>query len=365
MSENQAEYGNAHHTEDRGGRHDNRNDNRSSQQGNKGGHRGGGRRGGYRRPHNNKEWQLIEKVMTAHFEDSRKSRIWGNLIKLGFLTVFLVYALVGLIAAVGLANGDVASGAKPHTALVNINGMIADGYEANADSIVGSLRKAFEAEKSKAVVLKINSPGGSPVQSGMVYREIVRLKSVHPEKKVYAAITDVGASGAYYIAAAADEIYADPASIVGSIGVISDGFGFVGALEKLGIERRIYNAGKNKAMLDPFSPQEESQIKDFQSILTTVHGQFIKAVKDGRKDRLKDDQVVFSGLMWSGEQALPLGLVDGLGSPGYVAREVIKEENIVDYTAKVNPFQSFADRLGVKIGSTIVELMGLRTVGLR
>ncbi|MCG8669899.1 MAG: S49 family peptidase [Pseudomonadales bacterium] len=358
MSDNQSDYDNnnaGRGNRDQGGE---RNDNR----GNRGGNRGGGRRGGgQRRPQNQKEWKLIEKMLSEQFQESKKSRRWGMVFKMGILA----YMFVALFVFKGGFSGDVGDSAKPHTALVDVKGMIADGYEANADAIVVGLRKAFEAENSKAVVIRINSPGGSPVQSGMVYREILRLRGEYEEKKVYAVITDVGASGAYYIAAAADEIYADQASIVGSIGVISDGFGFVDALQKLGIERRIYNAGDNKAMLDPFSPQDESQTEFFQSVLTAVHDQFIKAVKDGRGERLKDTEQVFSGLMWSGEQALPLGLIDGLGSPGYVAREVIQEEVIVDYTRKVSPFQSFADRLGVKIGSTIVELMGLGQFNLR
>lgn len=363
MSEYQSDSNNDNYKrEDRGGRSDNRNENRG---GNRGGHRGGGgggrRGGGQRRPQSNKEWKLIEKMLSEQFQESKRNRRWGLVFKFSIVA----YMFVALLVFKGGFSSDMSATSTPHTALVNVSGMIADGYEANADSIVSSLRKAFEAEQSQAVLLRVNSPGGSPVQSGMVYREILRLKGLHPEKKVYAAITDVGASGAYYIAAAADEIYADPASIVGSIGVISDGFGFVGALEKLGIERRIYNAGANKAMLDPFSPQDDSQIEKFQTVLTTVHAQFIKAVKDGRGDRLKDESVVFSGLMWSGEQAVPLGLVDGLGSPGYVAREIVKQENIVDYTAKISPFQSFADRLGVKIGTTVVELMGLNGTTLR
>lgn len=340
----------------------NSNDNyrRNDRRDNRGG-RGGRRGGGPRRPQNQKEWKLIEKMLMQQFDEQKKSRRWGAVFKIAIIA----YMFIALFMFRGGFGGDIATGTKPHTALVNIKGMIADGYEANADSIVAGLRKAFDAEHSKAVLLRINSPGGSPVQSGMVYREILRLREQNPDKKLYAVITDVGASGAYYIAAAADEIYADQASIVGSIGVISDGFGFVEAMDKLGIERRIYNAGDNKAMLDPFSPQEEDQKEFFQTVLNTVHQQFITAVKEGRGERLKDSDVVFSGLMWSGEQALPMGLVDGLGSPGYVAREVIGHEEIVDYTPKISPFQNFADRLGVKIASTAVELMGLNSVNLK
>lgn len=324
------------------------------------GRRGGGG-GGSRRPQSQKEWKLLEKLLMKQFDEQKKSRRWSNIFKGGVL----LYMFVALFVLKFGFGGDLAPASEAHTGLVNVKGMIADGYEANADSIVAGLRGAFEAENSKAVILRINSPGGSPVQSGMIYREILRLKEKYPEKKAYAVITDVGASGAYYIAAAADEIYADQASIVGSIGVISDGFGFVDAMDKLGIERRIYNAGDNKAMLDPFSPQDESQAALFQTVLTTVHQQFIDAVKQGRGERLKEDQQIFSGLMWSGEQALPLGLIDGLGSPGYVAREIVGQEKIVDYTPKVSPFQSFADRLGVKMANTLIEMMGLGAVSLR
>jgi protease-4 len=323
--------------------------------------RGRGGRRGPRRPQNQKEWKLLEKLLMKQFDEQKKSRRWGNIFKGGVL----IYMFVALFVFKFGFGGDIAPATEPHTALVNVKGMIADGYEANADSIVGGLREAFEAEHSKAIVMRINSPGGSPVQSGMVYREILRLREQNPEKKVYAVITDVGASGAYYIAAAADEIYADQASIVGSIGVVSDGFGFVDAIDKLGIERRIYNAGENKAMLDPFSPRDEEQTAFFQTVLQTVHQQFIEAVKQGRGDRLRDTDKVFSGLMWSGEQALPLGLIDGLGSPGYVAREIIGHEKVVDYTPKVSPFQNFADRLGMKIATTLVEVMGLGAVSLR
>lgn len=347
MSENQSDTNNENY------RRNERGDNRGGR---------GGRGGrGPRRPQSQKEWKLIEKMLMQQFDEQKKSRRWGAVFKIGIL----VYMFVALIVFKGGFGGDITKSTQPHTALVDVKGMIADGYEANADSIVKGLRDAFAAEHSVAVVLRINSPGGSPVQSGMVYREILRLREENPEKKIYGVITDVGASGAYYIAAATDEIYADQASIVGSIGVISEGFGFVEALNKLGIERRIYNAGDNKAMLDPFSPQDESQKEFFQGVLNTVHQQFITAVKEGRGDRLKETDTVFSGLMWSGEQALPLGLIDGLGSPGYVAREIIGEENVVDYTPKISPFQSFADRLGVKIGSTLFELMGLGSYSLK
>ncbi|OUS29483.1 S49 family peptidase [Gammaproteobacteria bacterium 45_16_T64] len=288
-------------------------------------------------------------------EEQKKARRWGVFFKLAMLA-YVIVIFAAFQPSVG--GKDRVLSTDSHTAMVDVQGIIMAGKEASADSIVMGLRDAFEAEKSVAVLLRINSPGGSPVQSNMVYNEIMRLKKEYPEKKVYAAITDVGASGAYFIAAAADEIYADPASIVGSIGVISDGFGFTEVMEKIGVERRVYTSGANKAMLDPFSPLDDSQKAHFGTLLGNVHEQFIGAVKKGRGDRIKETDTIFSGLMWSGEQALPLGLIDGLGSPGYVAREVVGNEEIVDYTKRPNALQSLVDRIGVKIGSSIAESFG-------
>ena len=221
------------------------------------------------------------------------------------------------------------------------------------------LRDAFEDTNTRGVILRINSPGGSPVQSGYVYDEIMRLKGLYPNVKVYAVISDIGASGAYYIAAAADEIYADKASLVGSIGVISSSFGFVDALDKLGVERRVFTSGENKAFLDPFSPLKKTDKAFWQNVLSVTHKQFIAQVKKGRGDRLKSTSKVFSGLIWTGEQALEMGLVDGLGSTGFVAREVIGEENIVDFTLKRSPFEEFADRLGIAAASTLANKFGV------
>ncbi|KZZ33060.1 S49 family peptidase, partial [Oleiphilus sp. HI0086] len=219
-----------------------------------------------------------------------------------------------------------------YTALVNLEGVIASGEEANADFLVTGLRAAFEAEGTQAVVLRINSPGGSPVQSGYVYDEIKRLRGLYPETPLYAVISDIGASGAYYIAAAADKIYADKASLVGSIGVVASGFGFVDTMKKLGVERRLYTAGAHKGFLDPFSDEKGDEVEFWESVLNTTHQQFIAKVKEGRGERLKVDEEIFSGLIWSGEQALEKGLVDGLGSAGYVAREVVGAEEIIDFT---------------------------------
>jgi protease-4 len=250
-------------------------------------------------------------------------------------------------------------------ALIDVKGIIMPDEAANADDIVRSLRKAFEAEQSQSIVLRINSPGGSPVQSGMIYREILRLRKENPDKKVYAVITDVGASGAYYIAAAANEIYADPASLVGSIGVISDGFGFTHAMEKLGVERRVFTAGENKAMLDPFSPLQEEQKAFFERLLSNVHAQFVTAVKEGRGDRIKDESIIFSGLVWSGQQALELGIIDGLASPGSLARDILEIDNVVDYSPKGSPFKDLFRRFGVSLGQGAVQALTSQTLQLR
>ncbi|HEX4938160.1 MAG TPA: S49 family peptidase [Candidatus Kapabacteria bacterium] len=300
-------------------------------------------------------------VMSAQ-DEQRKSRRWGiffKLLTLGYLVVAL------LVFSAGKWSDGMPNSSKDHTALVDLNGIIMADSEASADRVVKGLREAFKAEHAKGVVLRVNSPGGSPVQSGMVYREIRRLKQEHPDKKIYAVITDAGASGAYYISAAADEIYADPASIVGSIGVVSDGFGFVNAMEKVGVERRVYTSGDNKAMLDPFQPVDEQQKAYFSSILGDVHQQFIDAVKEGRGDRLKDDPTIFSGLFWSGRQALELGLIDGLASPGQVAREMIGQEEIVDYTPQVNPFDAFVGKLGVSMADRFMAMLGIGNIRLQ
>ncbi|MBA4502251.1 signal peptide peptidase SppA [Marinobacterium sp. 3-1745] len=290
--------------------------------------------------------------------EQRRSRRWGIFFKL--LTFVYLFSLLGMFF-IGKDLGGSKVVAADHTAIVEVKGPIMDGEDASADTIIAALRDAFEAEHSKAVVLRINSPGGSPVQSGYVYDEIKRLRELNPEKKVYAVITDIGASGAYYIAAAADEIYADKASLVGSIGVISSSFGFVDLIEKLGVERRTLTAGENKAFLDPFSPLKERDREFWQTVLNTTHQQFIEQVRKGRGDRLKGGDELFTGLVWSGEQALELGLVDGLGSSSMVAREVIGAEKLVDYTARPQPLDRLIERLGVGVAKELALQMGLRS----
>jgi len=249
------------------------------------------------------------------------------------------------------------SAKEPHTAIVRVNGVIASDQDASANNIVSGLRRAFKNEYSAAVMLVINSPGGSPVQAGYVFDELQRLKEQYPDKKVYATITDLGASGGYYIAAAADEIYADKASLVGSIGVTAASFGFVDLLEKAGVERRNFTSGEHKAFLDPFSPLKEDEKVFWESVLGNTHEQFIDVVKQGRGDRLIDNDKLFTGLIWNGEQALNLGLVDGLGSPGFVAREIVGEEEMLDYTPKLSPFEELTRQFGVSIGLGLGKAM--------
>jgi protease IV len=238
---------------------------------------------------------------------------------------------------------------KPHTAVVEIKGEIASGSEASAELIVAAMRGAFEDEGAKAVVLLINSPGGSPVQAGIINDEIRRLKAKH-NKPVYAVVEETCASAAYYIAVGADKIFVDKASIVGSIGVLMDGFGFTGLMDKLGVERRLMTAGENKGFMDPFSPQTEKQRAFAQAMLNQIHQQFISVVKAGRGTRLKETPETFSGLFWTGQQAIEMGLADQLGNLDYVAREVVKAEELMDYTRRDNVAERLVKRFGASIG---------------
>ncbi len=296
-------------------------------------------------------WQLLERVVDRSLNEQRKSRRWGIFFKL--LTFAYLFVAVALIWPRAQSIGGVPEG--PHVAMVQIKGVIADDELANANAIAASLRKAFENDDCTAVMLTINSPGGSPVQSGMIYDEINRLQKIHPDKPVYASISDLGASGAYYIAVAADHIYADKASLVGSIGVVGSSFGFVDTMEKLGVERRMFTAGEHKGFLDPFSPLNKAEQAFWEGVLEVTHNQFIATVREGRGDRLQDTPELFSGLVWSGEQALEMGLIDGLGSAGFVAREIIGEENIVDYSPQLNPLQRLVRQLGASMGDAIVS----------
>lgn len=309
-----------------------------------------------------REWRLLEKVVGSLHVEQRRARRWGIFFK------FLTFAYLFALLSVFYVNSDSVvepSSAVPHVAIVDVLGPIAAQEEASADNLVWALRRAFNAPDSRAVVLRINSPGGSPVQSGYIYDEIQRLKLLNPEKKVYAVIADIGASGAYYIAAAADEIYADKASLVGSIGVTASGFGFVDLMSRLGIERRIYTAGEHKAFLDPFSPLNDQESELWQEVLNTTHQQFIEQVRKGRGVRLREDPDLFSGLVWTGEQALGLGLIDGLGSASYVAREVVGVEKLVDYGRQPRPWEQIIDRLGVSFAKGVAAYTGLESGSMR
>jgi protease-4 len=241
--------------------------------------------------------------------------------------------------------------------MVTLDGEIAAGTTASADSINAALQAAFEDTSAAGVILKINSPGGSPVQAGIINDEIHRLRKLYPDKPFYVVVEEICASGGYYVAAAADKIYVDKASIVGSIGVLMDGFGFTGLMDKVGVQRRLYTSGANKGMLDPFSPEVPRQKGYAESMLKEIHQQFIDVVKEGRGDRLKNDPELFSGLFWSGERAVELGLADGLGSADYVARDLFKAEDIVDYTVKENIAERMAKRFGAAAGSAAMKLM--------
>ncbi|MCP5229340.1 MAG: S49 family peptidase [Candidatus Accumulibacter sp.] len=304
-------------------------------------------------PENQPPWerQLLEKLALATLQEQRLKRRWGVFFKLlGF--AYLIAVLLLLVdwgAPEKLADGK-------HTAVVLVNGTIESGGEASAQNINDALRSAFGDKDTAGVILRVNSPGGSPVQAGIVHDEIRRLRSKHPQISLYVVVEDLCASGGYYVAVAADKIFVDKASIVGSIGVLMDGFGFTGTMDKLGVERRLLTAGVNKGFLDPFSPQDAEQKRHAQVLLTEIHRQFIDVVRKGRGERLKETPEMFSGLMWTGTQSIQLGLADGFGTVGSVAREVIKAERIVDFTIKDNLAERFAKRL--RADATVGSLLG-------
>ena len=297
----------------------------------------------------NWERKVLEKLALSALQEQRRGRYWGIFFKsLTFLYLFLLL----FIAAGWFGAREMTSPGK-HTALVQVNGVIANGSAASAEQITAGLQAAFKDSNTQGVVLRINSPGGSPVQAGQINDEIRRLRAQHPNIPLYAVVEDVCASGGYYIAAAADQIFVNRASLVGSIGVLMDGFGFSGVLNKLGVERRLLTAGDNKGFLDPFSPLDPKQRAHAQQMLNDIHSQFIDVVKRGRGDRLKPDPLIFSGLIWTGERSIELGLADALGSVEYVAREVIKAETIVDYT----PRENIAERVVRRFGAASAEAL--------
>ena len=297
----------------------------------------------------NWEREVLEKLAFQSLKEQKRNRFWGVFFKtLTFVWLFLM--LFYMLHWIGGTSGN---SAEDHTGLIDIQGEIGVQDQVNADSVISSLHDAYDNKHTKGVILRINSPGGSPVQAGIINDEIRRQRKLHPEIPVYAVVEDICASGGYYIAVAADKIYVDKASIIGSIGVLMDGFGFTGAMAKFGVERRLMTAGENKAMLDPFSPVNPKHKVLAQAMLDEVHQQFISVVRQGRGNRLKETPETFSGLFWSGEAGIKMGLADELGSYEYVAREVIKQENIVDFTAS----EGLADRVARKFGASMTQSM--------
>ncbi len=297
------------------------------------------------------EQSTLEKLAFASLNEQKATRRWKTFTRLAWLAFFI--SLVWMVMHRGTPT---TSASVAHMAVVEIKGEIAAGSDASAEFINAALKAAFEDEGAKAVVLLINSPGGSPVQAGMMNDEIRRLKAKH-KKPVYAVVEETCASAAYYVAVAADQIFVDKASIVGSIGVLMDGFGFTGLMEKLGVERRLLTAGENKGFLDPFSAQTEKQRTFAQAMLNQIHQQFISVVKAGRGQRLKETPEMFSGLFWTGQQAIELGLADKIGSLEYVAREVVKTDEIIDYTRRDNVAERLAKKFGASIGEGAMKAL--------
>jgi protease-4 len=314
-------------------------------------------------PQNDPQWerQLLEKIAFSTLQEQKAKRRWGIFFKLAVLS----YLVAVLVLVVDWGGSEKLVDGK-HTAVIYLRGTIEPNGEASAEKINGALQSAFEDKGTAGVILRINSPGGSPVQSGIVYDEIRRLRGKYPEVPLYVVVEDLCASGGYYIAAAADKIFVDKASIVGSIGVLMDGFGFTGTMDKLGVERRLLTAGENKGFLDPFSPQDAKQKEHAKVLLGEIHKQFIEVVRQGRGTRLKETPEMFTGLMWTGSQSIQLGLADDYGTVDSVARDVIKAEKILDYSVKENIAERFAKRLGADMAqSLILRVFGSERVTIR
>ena len=311
----------------------------------------------------NPKWerQVLETIALATIAEQKSKRRWGIFFKLAGL----LYLVAVLVLVVDWEGSEKLTDSK-HTALVNVRGTIEANAESSAEKITAALQSAFADKRTAGVIIRINSPGGSPVQAGIVYDEIVRLRAKHSEIPLYVVVEDLCASGGYYIASAADKIFVDKASIIGSIGVLMDGFGFTGAMEKLGIERRLLTAGENKGFLDPFSPQDARQREYAQVLLREIHKQFIDVVRKGRGTRLKETPEMFSGLMWTGSQSFGMGLADAYGTVSSVARDVIKVEEVLDYSVKENIAERFAKRLGAEAGRSLaLRLLSGEPVRLR
>lgn len=306
-------------------------------------------------PSSDDRWarDILTQLALAAVTEQRRTRRWGIFFKF----VFLAYLIV--LLALAWPDSLSTASAKRHTALVRVEGLISSNTEASAKNVIEALRKAFKDENTVGVVLEVNSPGGSPVQAGEIYDEIQKLRQQYPKIPIHAVTSDVCASGGYYIAAAAQNIYANKASIVGSIGVRMDSFGFTEAIAKLGVERRAYTAGSNKDFLDPFKPVNPAEVQHLQGMLDAIHQQFMAAVKQGRGERLKDNPDVFSGLMWTGEQSVGLGLIDALGSTRYVAEEVIGEKTLYDYTKHTTWIDRVLDGTEMSLGAALLKGLGL------
>jgi protease-4 len=305
-------------------------------------------------PEESWERRIIEHLATAGLREQTRARRWGIFFKL----LLFGFLFVALFTGIGALTETQRTCVDKCTAQVELRGEIDADGPASAENVKAGLQAAFKSKGTQGVVLRINSPGGSPVQAGEINDEIKRLRALYPSIPIYAVVEEMCASGAYYVAVAADKIYVDKASLIGSIGVIIDGFGFVGAMDKLGVERRALKAGENKAFLDPFSPMTPEQRDYAQKMLAEIHQQFIAAVKAGRGARLKDSPELFSGLVWNGARGIDLGLADGLGSVDYVAREVIKSEDVVDFTVKENISERLARKFGATLGRSLGAVFG-------
>jgi protease-4 len=311
----------------------------------------------------NGQWEreLITRLASAGLKEQRSARRWGIFFKL------LTFAYITFVLAwtIDWKSAGEMGGGKKHTAMIEVNGVISPGSDASAERVNSALQAAFKDRNTQGVVVRINSPGGSPVQAQTIYDEMRRLRQKYPDIPLYAVVEDICASGGYFVAAGADRIYVSRSSIVGSIGVLMNGFGFTGLMDKLGVERRLITAGENKGMLDPFSPVDEKDVKHARAMVEEIHQQFIGVVREGRGQRLKETPDMFTGLIWTGQKSVDLGLADAFGSLEYVAREVIKAEEIVDYTQKESVVEKFAKRFGAGAASAIFEAALRSSAGIR
>jgi len=312
---------------------------------------------------NDGQWEreLVTRLASAALKEQRRARLWGIFFKL----LTFAYITFILLMAVDWKGRAELAGGKKHTAMVELSGLIAPGSDASAEKITAALQAAFKDKNTQGVIIRINSPGGSPVQSQTIYDEMRRLRKKYPDIPLYAVVEDICASGGYFVAAGADRIYVSKSSVVGSIGVLMNGFGFSGLMEKLGVDRRLITAGENKGMLDPFSPVNDKDVEHARLLIKDIHQQFIGVVREGRGKRLKETPDMFSGLIWTGQMSIELGLADGLGSLESVARDVVKAEDIVDYSQKENIAEKLVRRFGASVASSLAEYALRASPGIR